>query len=157
MRRIVSALVSSIFVLFLSAVVAHAQSRIALVIANSSYQHIRILPTPSADADIMAETLRGAGYDVTELKDLRGDSFGQPLRDFLDKIAQSGPATDVIFYYSGFGVQYNGDNFLIPVDSNIVSAGDVTAEAFRLSDLIREIAALPSHSRVIILDASRRA
>ena len=157
MLRCIFRILAPVALLFLFPITdATAQSRVALVIANSNYEHIRALPTPAADAGLVTETLRAAGYDVTQLQDLRADNFGQPLRDFLDKITQRGASTDVVFYFSGFGVQHDGDNFLLPIDANITTDSDVTAEAFRLSDLIGELAALPAHSRVVILDASRQ-
>ena len=74
---------------------ASAQSHVALVVGNSTYQAAPApapaLATAAVDAEIVAETLRGAGYDVTELHDLHKADIGQAMRDFLDKAAAAGP------------------------------------------------------------------
>ncbi|MDI1344347.1 MAG: caspase family protein [Pseudolabrys sp.] len=134
---------------------ALAQSRNALVIGNSAYVSAPKLKTPATDAAIVAETLRAAGYDVTELHDVNQATIGQSLRDFLDKVAGSGPDGAAIVYYSGHGAQSDGANYLIPVDAVINSDADVANEAFRLNDLLDELAKIPLAARIVVLDASR--
>ena len=134
---------------------ASAQSHVALVIGNGTYQAAPAAATAAVDAEIVAETLRGAGYDVTELHDLHKADIGQAMRGFLDKAAAAGPEGAAIFYYAGHAAQSGGANYLIPVDAVINRAGNVAEEAFRLDDLIDELAKLPVAARVVILDASR--
>jgi len=76
-----------LLLLFALAGTALAQSRNALVIGNAAYQSAPALKTPATDAAIVAETLQAAGYDVTELHDVRQADIGQTMRGFLDKIA----------------------------------------------------------------------
>src|SRR5665647_2615873 len=106
-----------IFSLVAGAGAALAQSRNALVIGNAAYQGAPALKTPATDASIVAETLRAAGYDVTELHDVNQASIGQSLRDFLDKVAGSGPDGIAYVYYAGYGAQSEGENYLVPVDA----------------------------------------
>ena len=134
---------------------ASAQSHVALVVGNSTYQAAPALATAAVDAEVVAETLRGAGYDVTELHDLHKADIGQAMRDFLDKAAAAGPDGAAFFYYAGHAAQSGGENYLVPVDAVINRAGDVAEEAFRLDDLVNELAKLPVAARVVILDASR--
>ena len=63
---------------------ALAQSRIALVIGNSTYP-ASPLKTTIADAGIVAETLRAAGFDVAELTNVRQADIGTAMRAFLEK------------------------------------------------------------------------
>ena len=131
------------------------QTHKALVIGNAAYTSVAALKTPTTDASIVAETLLAAGYDVTELHDVRKTNIGQSIRDFLDKVSTSGPDGVAIFYYSGYAAQSNGENFLVPVDAIINEESDVAREAFRLRDFIDELAKTPLAARIIILDASR--
>lgn len=94
---------------------AFAQSHVALVIGNSAYLG-GTLATTLADAGVVAETLRGAGYDVTELHDLRQADIGQAMRGFLDKAAAGGPDTVAFFYFAGQAAQAGGENYLIPIE-----------------------------------------
>jgi hypothetical protein len=57
--------------------VASAQSNVALVTGNGAYQHGKPLSTTVADASLVAETMRAAGYDVTELRDVPQRDHGQ--------------------------------------------------------------------------------
>ena len=53
------------------------------------------------------------------------------LRAFEDKAYGSEVA---VLYYSGHGIEVNGDNFLIPVDAKLASDRDVKYETILLDD-----------------------
>jgi hypothetical protein len=132
----------------------NAPSRVALVIGNSAYTAAPPLATSVADAGLVAETLRAAGYDVTELANVPAADIGQAMRNFLDKVAGAGPEGVAFFYYAGHGAQSGGENYLVPVDAKIATDEDVAYEAFRLGDLMAELAQLPAAARIVILDAA---
>lgn len=143
---------------FLTGAPAHAQApapRVALVIGNATYASAPGIATAAADTTIVAETMRTAGYDVTELHDLVAANFGQTIRTFLDKVYAAGPEAVAFIYFGGYGAQFDGENYLVPVDARITRYADVPAQAFRLNDLVRELAELPAAARIIVLDASR--
>lgn len=50
--------------------VALAETRVALVIANSRYVSETPLPNPPRDARLIADALRGAGFEVAQASDL---------------------------------------------------------------------------------------
>jgi uncharacterized caspase-like protein len=129
--------------------------RLALVIGNSAYQSASGIATAAADATIVAETMRTAGYDVTELHDVVIADFGKTIRAFLDKVYAAGPEAVAFVYFGGYGAQFDGENYLVPVDARIARYADVPAQAFRVNDLVRELAELPAAARFIVLDASR--
>jgi uncharacterized caspase-like protein len=129
--------------------------RLALVIGNAAYQGATGIATADADATIVAETMRTAGYDVTEVHDVVIADFGQAIRNFLDKVYASGPETVAFVYFGGYGAQFDGENYLVPVDARIGRYADVPSQAFRLNDLVRELAELPAAARLIALDAAR--
>jgi uncharacterized caspase-like protein len=133
---------------------ASAQSNVALVIGNAAYQSGKPLPTTIADASLVAETMRGAGYDVTELRDVQQRDHGQILNNFLNKIAGAGSNGTVFFYYAGYAAQFGGDNYLVPVDASIAEANDLRTKALRLGQLLEELAKIPAAARIIVLDAS---
>jgi Caspase domain len=154
----IRALLAITLAIFLAAAPAHAQApapRLALIIGNAAYQSAAGIATADGDATIVAETMRTAGYDVTEVHDIVAANFGQTIRNFLDKIYAAGPEAVAFVYFGGYGAQFDGENFLVPVDANIARYADVPAQAFRLNDLVRELADLPAAARIIVLDASR--
>ncbi|MGP8123858.1 MAG: caspase domain-containing protein, partial [Xanthobacteraceae bacterium] len=133
---------------------AQAQSHVALVVGNSAYAGGQ-LPTPGNDAAAVAETMRAAGYDVTEANDVREADIGTVMRAFLDKVTAAGPDAVAFFYYSGQAAQAGSENYLVPVDAQIGGLDDVPAHSLRLNELVDALAALPAAARIVVLDASR--
>ena len=130
------------------------EKRVALVIGNGAYQ-ISPLTTPANDAGLVAQTLQAAGFDVVGARDLDMTTLRSSFREFLDKASASGPDTVAVVYFAGHAVQFDGENYLVPVDARLTKDTDVPIEAFRLSDLTRPLAALPLKARIVILDAAR--
>src|SRR5262249_36186389 len=126
---------------------ANAQTsptHVALVIGNSAYRGAPQIPAATANAAIVSETMRAAGYDTTTLDDVPKAEIGQKFRDFLEKVRAAGPQAVAFVYFAGHGLQYEGENFLAPIDARIDSDTDTPSEAFRLNDLLRELAELPA-------------
>jgi uncharacterized caspase-like protein len=146
------ALIPLAFVFTASA--ARAEKRLALVVGNSGYQ-VGALATPANDAGLVAQTLQAAGFDVVGARDLDQDSLRRAFRDFLDKATGAGADTVAFIYVSGYGVQLEGENYFVPVDAKIARDADVAAEAIRLSDYIRPLAALKLKASIVVLDAAR--
>ena len=133
---------------------AHAETRVALVVGNAAYQ-AGALNTPANDAGLIAQTLQAAGFDVVGARDLDQDSLRRAFRDFLDKATSSGPDTVAFVYLSGYGVQLEGENYFVPIDARIARDADVTAEALRISDYTRPLAALKLKAGIVVLDLAR--
>jgi uncharacterized caspase-like protein len=131
-----------------------SERRIALVIGNANYQ-AGALPTPANDAGLIAQTLQAAGFDVTGARDLDQDSLRRAFRDFLDKASSGGPETVAFIYLGGYGLQLEGDNFFAPIDAKIVRDSNVAAEAIRLSDYTKPLAALRLRATMVVLDIAR--
>jgi uncharacterized caspase-like protein len=133
---------------------AGTEKRIALVIGNGEYQ-AGALATPANDAGLIAQNLQAAGFDVVGARDLDQDSLRRAFRDFVDKATSSGPDTVAFIYVSGYGLQLEGENYFVPIDAKIARDADVAAEALRLSDYTRQLAALKLKASIIVLDAAR--
>jgi Caspase domain len=153
--RCIVFIVSLFFLCGLANAAEQAQRRLALVIGNSNYRDVVALPNPANDAEAMAGFLTKAGFDVTRASDLSQGEMRRTLRDFADKIAKSGPKTEVTFYYAGHGAQIEGENFLIPVDAHIIRESDVAITSVRLNDVMNTLASVPTKTFVAILDACR--
>jgi uncharacterized caspase-like protein len=141
-------------VLALAAGPARAEKRIALVIGNAGYQ-AGALTTPANDAGLVAQTLQAAGFDVAGARDLDQDSLRRTFRDFLEKATNAGPDTVAFVYASGYGLQLEGENYFVPIDAKIARDADVAAEALRISDYTRPLAALKLKAAIVVLDAAR--
>ena len=125
--------------------------RVALVIGNGAYTHIKALANPSNDARSIAKSLRGIGLVVTEGIDLDRTGMQNMIREFLRDAARSQVA---IVYYAGHGVQIDGRNWLIPVDAQLKPGGSITD---MMMDMDTIMAGLDDQLRtnILILDACR--
>ena len=157
-RRTLAALVALLATALLSLAGSAQQAaqnpRIALVIGNATYRDAA-LATTANDAGLIAQTLQAAGFDVVGARDLDGQSLRTAFRDFLDKASAAGPDMQAFVYLAGRGVQYDGDNYFVPVDAQINRDADVPIDALRISDFAHALAQTPGKARIIVLDAAR--
>lgn len=131
---------------------ALAERKVALLIGNSAYAAVPVLRNPSNDVALMARTLRDAGFDTVETGlDLDERGMRQALRRFEDKVAEADVA---VVFYSGHGVEMNGQNYLVPVDARLAADSDVKYEAVPL-DRILEAIDRAKRLKLVILDACR--
>jgi hypothetical protein len=134
---------------------AQAENRIALVIGNSEYQSVSVLPNPANDAKAMTELLNSAQFEVITAANLTQNDMRQTIRNFAERVAEKGPDTVALVFYAGHGLQVDGENFLVPVDAKIARESDVAMEALRFDDLMNMLESVPSKTRIVILDACR--
>ncbi|UYO37967.1 caspase family protein [Rhodopseudomonas palustris] len=151
--------VSTILVVLIAGPVGPAaaqqqEKRIALVIGNGAYAKAP-LSTAANDGGLIAQTLQAAGFDVSGARDLDGDTLRGAFRDFVKKAEDSGPDTVAAVYLAGYGVQYAGENYFIPVDSRLSRDTEIPTEGLRISDYLRQLAALPLKTSVVVLDLAR--
>ena len=128
--------------------------RLALVIGAASYPDAK-LATPVNDASLIAEVLKSAGFDVTGAANPDENQLRQLLRDFLRKAEAAGPDMQAFVYFAGRALQYDGDNYLVPVDARIARASDAPLEAVRLSDFTHGLSDAQGLARVIVVDGAR--
>ena len=133
---------------------APSEKRLALVIGNASYKS-RPLATAVNDAALVAQTLRAAGFEVMGARDLDEGLLRQTFRDFVDAVRNAGPGAVAAVYFAGYGLQLQGENYLVPVDGNINDASDVPLRAVRLSEQTLALAALDLKASFMILDMAR--
>jgi uncharacterized caspase-like protein len=132
-----------------------AEQRFALVVGNSQYK-TGTLATPANDAGLLADALQAAGFTVTGARDLDQATLRESFREFIDQVSAAGPDAVALIYLSGYGVQFAGDNYFVPVDADIAHDVDVPLQAIRISDFTQPLASLPGRVKIVILDAARQ-
>lgn len=125
----------------------------ALVIGNSKYE-ISPLANPSNDATDIADILSKTGFKVTTVLDADKAAFQLALAKFESIVPQRAA---VLIFYAGHAVQYQAQNFLLPVDSigKIKKSDDVFAQAVLLNDILQRFADRQGSIATVILDACR--
>jgi len=134
-------------------VAAIPEKRLALVMGNAAYpQSIGPLTQPLNDARGMATTLRGLGFDVMMCENCSRVMMQRALRRFGSQVS----AYKVrLVYFSGHGLQFEGRNYLIPVDAAFQSAYDVNYKALGLQEIFDTLHTLSNVTNIVILDACR--
>ncbi len=132
-----------------------AEKRIGLVIGNAAYQ-TGALATAANDAGLVAQTLQAAGFDVVGARDLDEESLRHAVRDFIEKATAAGPDAVAFVYFAGYGVQLEGENYLVPIDAKIDRDSDVPVRGLRVYDfVVRTLASLKPKASFVVLDAAR--
>lgn len=141
--------------LALSAAPAMAEKRVALVVGNSAYTNVSRLDNPKNDAALMADTLRGLGFQLVgdgARLDLDKPALDRAVRAFGQDIQGADVA---LFYYAGHGVQVAGSNYLVPVNANPTREADVDFEMVDVSLVLRQMQGSGTRLNLVILDACR--
>ena len=140
--------------LFAFSAFGQTEKRIALVIGNTQYENSP-LTNPKNDARDMANTLREAGFVVTEKYDLDYFAFTRVVNDFGRAIKD--PNAVALFYFAGHGVQFGGDSYLVPIgaDGKIVVQDDVEGYCVPVDRVIKKMNYAKNKLNILILDACR--
>jgi len=127
-----------------------ADTRVALVIGNGAYVSTAQLPNPSHDAEDVAASLRRSGFEVLQGIDLRQAD----MQDLTIRFARAAAKADVaLFYYSGHAMQYNGVNYLMPVDAALTDEADLK-RFVRVDDIVNDLQQA-KNLRILVLDSCR--
>lgn len=133
----------------------HPPARIALVIGDSSYEHIARLPSANVDAELMTTKLKALSFAVMTVPGIRSlaDFWGSVLPSFVEKVA----AGDIVFvYFSGHGFSYKSHNWLAPLNlRDQVAEEDVVDAAVSVENIGSAIAKKHPGILTFVIDACR--
>ena len=133
---------------------AQPANRLALVIGEAGYVGVP-LQTAANDAALVAKTLGGAGFDVSELHDLNTPDLASGYQAFLAKVQAAPPGAAVTVYLAGLAVNVGCDDYLLPVDAQIKAASDVPAISLSMTKVMSDLAQTSSQVRIVMLDGAR--
>jgi uncharacterized caspase-like protein len=128
-----------------------ADKRVALVIGNSNYKHTPALTNPANDATDVAQALTAIGFDVTLKLDVEKRQMDQVVAQFA-RAATSADAA--LFYYAGHGMQFQGRNFLMPVDAELQDEISLRYEMTGIDD-IKAALERSQGVKIMVLDSCR--
>ncbi len=130
---------------------ALADRRVALVIGNAKYQKITKLTNPANDAPDIAEALLKLGFEVIMKTDIDKRGFDGAFKEFNRKAADADVA---LFYYAGHGMQFQKQNYLLPIEIGVEDSYDVEYDAIGMDTVLKAVNASKG-VKIIILDACR--
>jgi hypothetical protein len=133
-----------------------APKRLALVIGNGAYTSTGwALANPPRDARLMAERLKGLGFDVDLVIDANRATMETKFDDFGEKLKRAGADAVSFFYYAGHGAQTDGANFLVPIDSNATTMNRLRSQSPPMQNLLDYMVETGNAVNIVVLDACR--
>lgn len=128
-----------------------AETRVALVIGNSAYQHapFTALPNPTRDAQAVASALREAGFQSVEVViDGTQSKVRDAVRSFRDRAAEADIA---LVYFAGMGMRNaSGAAYVFPVDAAVTSDAHIAMEGIGVSEMGRMVQSARRLTLVVI-------
>lgn len=131
----------------------HADDRIALVVGNGSYKFNTTLSNPRNDATDIAAALKSSGFSVQLLLDATRADMEKAIRDFGTSLKT--PTSTGLFYYSGHGAQFEGQNYILPVDADIQDADELRYKAVDVEGVLAKMRSAGNLMNIVVLDACR--
>lgn len=128
---------------------------VALVIGNSNYAHVPVLPGVANDASDVARLFGTLGFTISNagrMQDLTKAQMAAVIGTFLNRLDEK---TVAVVYFSGHGLEDKGTNYLVPVDANVQTPDDVFSQLMSLNELVRQMESRGARTRIVILDACR--
>ena len=130
----------------------HDRRQLALVVGNDAYQHATQLRQAREDAQLVGQTLRELGFEVTSIQDADHRALSKAIADFGQALEGAGVG---IFYYAGHAVQVDGINYLVPVDAEMADPAYVDSDAVDARRVLQALERANAPISVVILDACR--
>lgn len=138
----------------------HATKRVALIVGNESYANSPLL-NPVRDASAMRDKLERMGFDTEVALNLKQGELIEAILAFGSRLT---PNTTGLFYYSGHGIQIQGENFLVPIDASreLENGEDGKYDPLKLKRvtvnlnmLLEQMEQAGNKQNIVILDACR--
>jgi branched-chain amino acid transport system substrate-binding protein len=147
--RVAAFLLASLLTTFTPQAIA---ARLALVVGNDTYSKIGHLVNARNDARAMSRELKAAGFDVTQSLDVSYREMVSTLGAFVQQVKAG---DEVVFFFSGHGVQIKSGSYLLPVDIRGDSETVVERTALALDDAMDQIKQANPRFTLVLVDACR--
>lgn len=136
---------------------ATASKRVALILGNGRYiPAIGELKNPVNDAVGIANELGKLGFETIVKVNQTAAETRKSIREFYTLLHASDPANTVaLFYYAGHGLQFEGVNYIIPIDAIINSPKDLETLGISLDIVMDVMQYADVKMNIMILDACR--
>ena len=126
----------------------------ALVIGNGNYTSFGKLQNVINDANDMTDALSGLGFTVDKVLDGTRAQMVEAITRLRNRLSVSNNSYGFVFY-AGHGVQFNGENYLIPANADIPSANYLGDTAVSVQTMLAELNDARNGLNIVVLDACR--
>nr|WP_306766242.1 caspase family protein [Shinella pollutisoli] len=123
------------------------------MIGNADYEDAEPLENPQNDIDLVGEALERADFDVTRVNDLDQLGMFSALNNFT-RLAEKAENPVIFVYYSGYAVQIDGENYLLPVDASGRTRTGLRSRSLPVSQVAEALRPVGTGLKVVLLDAA---
>jgi hypothetical protein len=124
----------------------------ALIISNNQYE-VGKLSHFVDDTKGIAKALEDKGFEVILKTNLNHRKMDDAIREFRSFLSKKGGIG--LFYFSGYGTQVDGKNYLLPINNaRIKDEVDIEYETIPLDKILKKMQKTDSDLNIIILDVS---
>jgi Caspase domain len=124
----------------------------ALVIGNSTYQHVEALKNPTNDAEDVSNKLSSLGFSVTTLTNATTQQMEEGLLQFGEALKTSSVG---LVFFAGHAFQIDGKNYLAGVDTRTTVEASIKHSALDLDYVLDIMKGAAAPTGFVILDACR--
>jgi uncharacterized caspase-like protein len=125
--------------------------KVALVIGNKDYQWAPLKNSVN-DAVAISKALTELGFSVSIKTNVDQREFEDAIERFSREIVDAHVS---LFYFSGHGCQFRGENYLVPVGHDFQSEADLRYKAVNAGFVLAMMEQAKARTNIMILDACR--
>ena len=147
---------AAVLALFAAKLPAQNQWKFAVVIGNDYYKdkNLTRLANPVNDADDVAAALESLGFTVNKLIDADLEQMDGAVEWLKNRLSFS--VTNYgFFFYAGHAVEFQGKNYLLPVNAEITDGYNLNSRAYVVQKLLNMLEDAKNKLNVVVLDACR--
>ena len=126
--------------------------KVALLIGNCNYGGNAQLRNCINDANALGEKLNSLGFETIIVEDGNKEEIDIAINQFSMKARNADAG---LVFYSGHGMQYNGENYIIPIGATLNSPADIDYRCNRASYALSKMEDVGCKLKILVLDACR--
>ena len=134
--------------------VLNAESRYALLIANSDYKYIDDLNDPSKNIKRLKKSLESLNFKVAVEKNLNSEYLSEAIEQFSKRLSRDKNNIGFL-YYSGHGCQLNYQGYLVPTDVDTKNKVKIKHHALSINEMLDTLSMANNRVNMFFLDACR--
>ncbi len=124
----------------------------ALVIGIGNCNSLPSLSNPTNDAEDMAAILKELGFEVTLKLNITERILKNAIQDFGQLLQKNDVA---LFYYSGYALQFNNNNYLIPKKADLEFEEDIEFDSIETNYVLQKMTERQGGINIMIFEACR--
>ena len=131
------------------------QQKYALVIGAQNYTSLPPLRNSLTDARDLTSALRSKGFKVESLLDPRTKKEIKDAIIRYEKAMHDVVGGVGIIFYAGHGMQFEGNNYIIPTTANLELSSDLEDQCLKMNAVMAVLNATNKSLNILFLDACR--